>query len=97
MVVEISNPEFDSIYPGRVGVQQRLLPVYRVEFFERLAEACSGGLSLFAGEPGLGEALVTTQTLNQASFAFAHNWHLGRVDSQYYLLWQKGIKAWLAH
>jgi glycosyltransferase involved in cell wall biosynthesis len=97
MVAGISIAELDNLYPGRIGVQQRLLPVYRVEFFERLAGACSGGLSLFAGEPGLGEALVTTQTLNQASFAFAHNWHLGRVDSQYYLLWQKGIKAWLAH
>jgi len=95
MVERRLNTEINKTFPGRLGVQQRLLPDYRVFFIERLADACSVGLSLFAGKPGNGEAVVTTQTLKHASFAFAQNWHIGRADSQYYFLWQKGLIAWL--
>ena len=37
-------------FSGRLGVQQRVLPSYRVPFFEMLASACKGGMSLFAGQ-----------------------------------------------
>jgi hypothetical protein len=37
-------------FSGRLGVQQRVLPSYRVPFFDMLAESCAGGMSLFAGE-----------------------------------------------
>jgi len=73
MTVEPSNPGIDTKYTGRVGVQQRLLPSYRVVFFDTLAAACSRGLSVFAGEPGRGEAITTTQKLNVASYYFARN------------------------
>jgi hypothetical protein len=32
-----------SVFPGKVGLQQRVLPAYRIPFFDRLAEACEGG------------------------------------------------------
>lgn len=97
MVVRKISTEANLFYPGNVGVQQRILPSYRVVFFEKLASACSGGLSLFAGEPGPREAVATTQSLKNAAFANAHNWHFGRADSQFYLLWQEGLIAWLNH
>lgn len=94
-MVELSNPKIDVKYTGKAGVQQRLLPSYRVVFFDTLAVACSRGLSVFAGEPGPGEAITTTQKLNVASFHFARNWNIGGVDSAYYFLWQRGLITWL--
>ena len=38
-------------FPGRLAVQQRVLPSYRAPFFDLLASACDGGMSLFAGRP----------------------------------------------
>ena len=38
-------------FPGKVGVQQRVLPFYRIEFFDELADRCDSGLSIFAGAP----------------------------------------------
>ena len=97
MTVELSDRRTDVKFAGKVGVQQRLLPAYRVAFFDSLAAACSRGLCVFAGQPGPGEGIATTQNLNLASFYFAHNWHFRRADSAYYFLWQKGLTAWLEH
>ncbi len=38
-------------FQGRLAVQQRVLPSYRVPFFDLLASACEGGMSLFTGLP----------------------------------------------
>ena len=40
-----------ATYPGRLGLQQRVLPSYRAVFLDSLALVCQGGLSVFAGEP----------------------------------------------
>lgn len=37
-------------YSGRLALQQRVLPSYRVPFFDLLAGHCENGMSLFAGE-----------------------------------------------
>jgi glycosyltransferase involved in cell wall biosynthesis len=42
----------------RVGIQQRILPAYRVPFFDMLAGECGGGLSVFAGNPLPGESVL---------------------------------------
>jgi glycosyltransferase involved in cell wall biosynthesis len=97
MAVGSSTPENEIEYPGRAGVQQRLLPGYRVTFFDMLSAACSRGLSVFAGEPGPGEAIAITRNLNLASYYPARNRHFGRVDSAYYFLWQQGLIDWLEH
>lgn len=95
MAIGRSNPGIEVRYAGRVGVQQRLLPSYRVVFIDTLAAACSHGLSIFAGESGPGEAIATTRNLNLASFYPARNRHFGRVDSAYYFIWQQGLIDWL--
>ena len=50
-------------YPGRLALQQRVLPGYRVPFFDLLAESCEGGLNLFAGQPRRVESIATADSL----------------------------------
>lgn len=82
----------NSRFAGRVGLQQRVLPNYRVPFFEMLAGVCSGGLSVFAGLPRPEES-ITTGELRDASYAAAHNMHI--LAGPLYLCYQRGITAWL--
>ena len=82
-------------YPGRLAVQQRVLPAYRAPFFDLLAGACAGGLSLFAGQPRPEEGIVATDRLQVARFHPRRNLHFGRVGSPFYLCWQLGLLAWL--
>lgn len=82
-------------YHGRLAVQQRVLPAYRAAFFDLLAGSCSGGLSVFAGQPRADEAISTTNHLKIATFDPARNLHFGRVSSPFYLCWQVGLLAWL--
>lgn len=78
---------------ARVGLQQRILTEYRVEFFDRLATACLQGLSVFAGEPCSDEAVETGKRLTIANQAQAHNIHLSRGKT--YAYWQLGVLPWL--
>jgi glycosyltransferase involved in cell wall biosynthesis len=78
---------------ARVGLQQRILPEYRVAFFDRLATACLQGLSVFAGEPCPGEAVETAEVLTIANLAHARNLHLGSGST--YMYWQLGVLPWL--
>jgi len=82
-------------FPGRVALQQRVLPAYRAAFFDALAVACEDGLSVFAGQPRSEEAIQTTDNLYNAKFTRARNWHFGRVSSPLYLCWQGGLLRWL--
>ncbi len=79
--------------PLRLGLQQRVLPSYRVPFFEALAGACRGGLSVFAGEPRPQEMIETSGKLQQAVHFQARNRHL--FSGSLYLCWQSGILDWL--
>lgn len=82
-------------YFGRVAVQQRVLPQYRVNFFDALAQACTGGLSVFAGQPGTGEGIETAVELHYAHYRRTRNVHISQVSSLRYLCWQRGILDWL--
>jgi glycosyltransferase involved in cell wall biosynthesis len=82
-----------SRFTGRVGLQQRVLPAYRAPFFDRLAEACEGGLSVFAGAPRPDEAILTTDQLGYAHFVAARNAHILR--GSFYLCAQLGVEEWL--
>ena len=84
-----------SKFPGRLAVVQRVLPSYRLPFFEALAEACSGGLSLFAGQPGVDESIDVAGAPLQAHLTSARNLALGSVSQPFYLLWQAGLLRWL--
>ncbi len=43
------------IFPGKLGIQQRVLPAYRSVFFDAMAESCASGLSVFAGSVHVAE------------------------------------------
>jgi glycosyltransferase involved in cell wall biosynthesis len=84
-----------SIFPGRLGLQQRVVPSYRVEFFDLLAEACGGGLSVFAGDVKQEESIPTTSELMVADYSKSKNIHYQEIQSPYYFLWQGGFGKWL--
>jgi glycosyltransferase involved in cell wall biosynthesis len=84
-----------TVFAGRVGLQQRVLPAYRTAFVDRLAEACAGGLSLLAGEPRPDEAIATADTLRVAHYAQARNLHLMR--GRLYVCVQLGLMTWLSN
>ncbi len=77
----------------RLGVQQRVLPAYRVPFFEALAVECEQGMSLFAGQPRPDEGIESNVIPQKAAYLHARNVHFFR--GSFYLCWQKGILDWL--
>jgi len=80
-------------FPGRLGVQQRVLPNYRVPFFDLLASACDGGMSLFTGLPRPSEGITTTDQLQVANYHPGQNIHL--FSDTLYLCYQRGLINWL--
>lgn len=82
-------------YPGRLGIQQRVLPAYRALFFDELSAACEGGLAVFAGKPRAEESIPTIEGLVNAKVVTGRNLHLFRVSSPLFLLWQAGLIKWL--
>ncbi|NWG05209.1 MAG: glycosyltransferase family 4 protein [Chloroflexi bacterium] len=80
-------------FPGRLAVQQRVLPRYRAPFFDLLASACDGGMSLFTGLPRPTEGIITTDKLQVASYRVGKNIHL--LGGSFYLCYQQGLIDWL--
>jgi glycosyltransferase involved in cell wall biosynthesis len=80
-------------FPGKAGLQQRVLPNYRVKFFDRLATFCMEGLSIFAGEPRGSEAIQSASNLEVARHAMARNINILRGSA--YLCFQRGLMDWL--
>ncbi len=80
-------------FGGRLGLQQRVLPAYRAPFFDLLAGACDGGLSVFAGAPREEEAILSSDRLEVARLSPARNRDLlsGRAS----LCLQPNILSWL--
>jgi glycosyltransferase involved in cell wall biosynthesis len=85
----------EIVFDGRLGLQQRVLPDYRAPFFDALAGACRDGLSVFAGQPGVGEAIQSAAGLQTARLVTARNRHFCLVTSPFYLCWQDGLTSWL--
>jgi glycosyltransferase involved in cell wall biosynthesis len=84
-----------KVYPGRLALQQRVLPVYRVPFFDMLATTCKGGLSILAGQPLPVEGIIRADNLNVARFVETQNIHFGKPSSSAYFCWQYGLIPWL--
>ena len=80
-------------FPGRLGLQQRVLPSYRVPFFDMLASACAGGMSLFAGQARAEESIASGE-LQVANHTPARNIHL--LKGPLYLCYQRGVLDWLS-
>ena len=92
---ESSKAKNQPMFPGRLALQQRVLPNYRLAFFDALAERCQGGLSVFAGQPRPGEVIAWGGVLKKAAHWTARNWQLLAVDSPFFQLWQGGLVRWL--
>ncbi len=80
-------------FHGKLALQQRVLPNYRAPFFEMLASACDGGMSLFTGLPRPAESITTTDKLQVANYTQGKNIHL--FGGSFYLCYQQGLLDWL--
>ena len=82
-------------FPGRAALQQRVLPAYRIPFFDALAGACDGGMSVFAGDSLPVENIASSQELEKAHYSPAQNMHFMSPSSPLYRCRQNGIVEWL--
>jgi glycosyltransferase involved in cell wall biosynthesis len=82
-------------FEGKLALQQRVLTSYRAAFFDALAQACTGGLSVCAGRPRPEESIAVSDQLQFAEFVPVQNLHLFR--SPLYLCYQRGLPGWLKH
>ena len=80
-------------YAGKLALQQRVLPSYRAPFFDLLASACEGGMSLFTGLPRSNEGITTAPQLQNADYKLGRNIHL--FSDSLYLCYQRGLINWL--
>ncbi len=87
------NDPSQAKFPGRIAVQQRVLPAYRVPFFDQLAEVCEGGLKVFAGMPQSKEGIHTADLIETVYYQRVRNIHLGAINNPLYLCWQQGLLA----
>jgi len=78
-------------FPHRLGLQQRVLPSYRVPFFELLAQSCES-MGLFAGLPRPVEMIASGKP-QIAKYHEAKNIHL--FSGAFYLCHQRGFINWL--
>lgn len=81
-----------SPYSGRLALQQRVLPSYRVPFFDLLAQACEGGMELFAGLPRPIEMIQSGEP-QISKYKQADNIH--SFGGAFYLCYQRGFINWL--
>lgn len=79
-------------FKGKLGLQQRVLPSYRVPFFDLLATHCEHGMSLFAGQARPVE-MIAGGTTRIAKHVEANNLHL--FGGSFYLCYQRGFINWL--
>jgi len=84
-----------EIFPGRVGLQQRVVPCYRGIFIDTLAKACEGGLSVFAGRPLPKEGIEPVEYLQIAGFVQTRNMNFLDPSSSLFMCWQDGFIKWL--
>ena len=79
-------------FKGKLALQQRVLPSYRVPFFDLLASHCTNGMTLFAGQ-ARSEEMIVGGTTQIAKHIEAKNIHL--FGGKFYLCYQKGFIDWL--
>jgi glycosyltransferase involved in cell wall biosynthesis len=78
-------------FPHRLALQQRVLPSYRVPFFDLLAQSCES-MNLFAGMPRPVEMIASGKP-QVAKYCEAKNIHL--LGGAFYLCYQQGFINWL--
>ena len=85
----------EAVFPGRVGLQQRVIPSYRAVFLDKLANTCAGGLGVFAGKPLPKEGIEPGVDLKIARLTHAANKNFFDPSSSLYVCWQSGFLKWL--
>ena len=80
-------------FPGKLALQQRVLPVYRAPFFDLLASACEQGMSLFTGLPRPAEGITVAKQLQITDYKLGENIHL--FNGGFYLCYQRGLINWI--
>ena len=80
-------------FPGKLALQQRVLPVYRAPFFDLLASACEQGMSLFTGLPHPAEGITVAKQLQITNYKLGENIHL--FNGGFYLCYQRGLINWI--
>lgn len=83
----------ETVFNGRLALQQRVLPSYRIPFFDRLAVGCEHGMAVFAGAPRPQEAILSGDQLSRADLKWVHNLHF--FHGSLYLCLQRGLLAGL--
>ncbi len=79
--------------PLHIGIQQRVLPSYRIPFFDQLAQQYLGKVSVFYGLPRKKEMLETSAVPQLALHTRGRNIHL--FSGQFYFCLQVGLIPWL--
>ena len=82
-----------DIFSGRLAIQQRVFPFYRMPFFSSLTWNCPAGMELFAGMPRSSEAIETADHLDTGRYIQAQNIHL--LNGSLYACLQPGFLGWL--
>ncbi len=79
-------------FNGKLGLQQRVLPSYRVPFFDLLAQSCED-MSLFAGQARPEEMIKDGSQLLVTNYQPARNLHI--LSGSFYFCYQRGFITWL--
>ena len=76
-----------------LALQQRVLPSYRVPFFDALAAECKPGMHLLAGQPRPEESIEGNVLPQVAAYHQTHNTHI--LGGAFYLYHQHSLMTWL--
>lgn len=82
-----------KIFAGKLAIQQRVLPSYRVPFFDILAKQCQQGASLYAGQARKNEMIQAAKNTEVIKWNQGKNIHL--LKGPLYLCWQSKNLTWL--
>jgi glycosyltransferase involved in cell wall biosynthesis len=82
-------------FPGRIALQQRVLPAYRAPFFDLLAQRCESGLSVFSGKPLPIEGIIVSDDLGSANYYPGKNLNFLDPSASLFVCWQRGLTHWL--
>ncbi len=93
--MNVQRTAYSVHFPGKLALQQRVIPAYRAPFFDLLAESCKGGLTLFAGRPLPVEGIAAAERFQFVRLVTTRNHHFRDPQSPLYLCWQAGILDWL--
>ncbi len=77
----------------RVGLQQRVIPSYRVPFIQTLASHQQIELHVFAGHPRPDEMISSVSEISDVSFKLGRNIHI--LKNSAYFCYQPGLMPWI--